>query len=512
MTLASVGWWERFFPGRSSGPNWLVAADALFRAAEARGVFHPEDIRGRGCWRSESAHGDQQIVIHLGDRLLPPDAKTFVDPETYEDMEGRIYERQKSMPGPSRKRGLNRGEATEILSLCEDLLWYDQASGQLLAGWIALAPLCGWLTWRPHVWIIGDAGSGKTTVLERLVIPLVAGMARVFEGSTTEAGMRQRLGSDALPVIYDEAEQDTAADSRVQSILSLARSASSSASAEVAKGGVHGNAQAFHVRSAFCLSSIGGAIRQEADKTRISVLQLKGKAAVPADERTAHWRGYAPRLAQVDRELGRSLLSRTLGWARDGRLDETITIMRGRAAAMLGDARSGDQYGSLMAGAWTLQSDHVPTAIEADSWLQSQDLKTYTHEQTPAARRVLDVLLQTEVRVDTRHGVRTFALGQLVDAVWGELSPTADIGGEVAREQLKKLGVRVFRDERGNHMVGFANSSEWLNKALRGTPYSDNWPRVLKSLDGVEAPSTPDRYYSGLVSRTTAVPRFLLHG
>jgi nucleoid-associated protein YgaU len=31
----------------------------------------------------------------------------------------------------------------------------------LLAGWIALAPICGAMRWRPHLWLTAAAGAGK---------------------------------------------------------------------------------------------------------------------------------------------------------------------------------------------------------------------------------------------------------------------------------------------------------------------------------------------------------------
>ena len=31
-----------------------------------------------------------------------------------------------------------------------------------LAGWTTLAPICGALQWRPHVWLTGASGSGPS--------------------------------------------------------------------------------------------------------------------------------------------------------------------------------------------------------------------------------------------------------------------------------------------------------------------------------------------------------------
>jgi putative DNA primase/helicase len=79
-------------------------------------------------------------------------------------------------------------------------------SGDLLAGWIVLAPFSGALRWRPHIWVTGTAGAGETTVVNDIIKPLVA-VAVGAEGPTTEAGLRGELKGAALPVLFDEVER-----------------------------------------------------------------------------------------------------------------------------------------------------------------------------------------------------------------------------------------------------------------------------------------------------------------
>ena len=256
--IAPLSWWESSFPARK-GADWDVATDTLFRTSHRVGVFREERLRGRGCWPEET--GDEVgVVLHLGDRLLPPGGRSFVDPERYRDDRQRIYERQPPLVGPSTDRRLDLEGARRVLSLFTDLLWHEEASGHLLAGWTVLAPICGALPWRPHVWLSGGSGAGKSVVLERLVAPLLGGMESYYEGGTTAAGIRQELRADARPVMYDEAEggeQKTA--SRIQEIIEMIRSASStSAGAHIAKGTSTGTAMSFQIRSMFCLAPARG--------------------------------------------------------------------------------------------------------------------------------------------------------------------------------------------------------------------------------------------------------------
>ena len=502
LTIAPMVWWEHQFPARQ-GADWACAADALFRASERSGVFRPERLRGRGCWNDPKG-----VVLHLGDRLLAPGGNRYVDPEDFQDSKRLIYERQQRIDGPSTDRALDTGAAGDILDLFKDLLWHEDASGVLCAGWTALAPLCGALKWRPHIWITGGTGSGKSTVMRELILPLLGGthddggMNRYYEGSSTEAGMRQELRADALPVLYDEAEKtDIRSDARLQNVLALARSASSSDGAHTAKGTTHGTAMTFQVRSMFCLASIGGAVRQEADKTRIGMLQLRSNDSVGSAERRSHWKGYAPRLKALTVTHGRELMARTLGWLRDGRLDDTLAVFKGAASVLLGDTRAGDQFGTLYAGAWTLMADEPPGEQEAREVLGAEGLDDYIAEQVPEGRKALLILLQQRERIETSSGPRTVAVGQLIDIAAGEAGL---VSGEEATGLLKQIGMKIEVVD-GENMLLIATASEWVRKVLRETPYADSIHAALRTLKGV-TPGGKMRFHPGLVSHATRVP------
>jgi hypothetical protein len=74
--------------------------------------------------------------------------------------------------------------------------------------------------WRPHLWVSGPAGSGKTLLIQ-LFEELAGRLARRFEGpSTTEPGFRQSVKNDFVLVMIDEFEK-TPADTREELIAYL---------------------------------------------------------------------------------------------------------------------------------------------------------------------------------------------------------------------------------------------------------------------------------------------------
>jgi len=90
--------------------------------------------------------------------------------------------------------------------------------------------------------------------------------------------IRQRLKNDAFPVLYDEGEQNTEQEAgRMQSVLALARQASTESGALTLKGTVNGSGMDFLIRSMFLLVSVQVGIKHQADHERIAKLVLKPK-------------------------------------------------------------------------------------------------------------------------------------------------------------------------------------------------------------------------------------------
>ena len=502
LPLAPLSWWEEMFAAKN-GVNWAVAQDALTRTSYQKGVFNYEEVRGRGCWRVEDKEGNSGIVLHLGDRLIGPGMKKFVDPEDYKCPENSIYERLAHLKGPSSKKVMDLEGTGEILRLFQDLLWLDESSALLMAGWTVLAPIGGALTWRPHIWVTGNAGCGKSTVIDQLVRPLLGDMLRYFEGVTTEAGIRQKLGSDSLAVIFDEAEkEDSRHHARIQAIIGLARSASSTSShATTTKGTRGGTAIDFKIRSMFCWSSVNASLKADSDRQRIAILQLQAKEQLPDGEKNEHWLAYEPRLRALSPTAGAELVARTLAWLRDGRLDETLKTFRTCAGSAMGDPRFGDQYGTLYAGAWTLVSDQPPTEEEAVSFLGNAMPSMHIEETAPEGLRAISALVQRVERVDTSEGIRNISIGELIGIATGDIGQCSLSEADV---RLKQLGLRAeIRD--GQRVLFIANKSRWIEKALEDTPYT-NIHQVLRNLPGVEAHPLPIRFHPGFISRCTIVP------
>jgi len=392
VNIAPLAYWETLYPSKN-GVNWLAAASSLFSAQARVGIFSPDRIRGRGAWWD-----DGRSVLHLGDRLMVDGALQAITKPTRSRYH---YQRLAAIDLPAELHPLDDHLGCELIDIASRFHWEVPASGLLLAGWIALAPICGALQWRPHVWLTASAGSGKSAILDRFIGPMLESLALFPEGNTTEAFIRQQLRADAVPVVFDEAESNEKADrQRIQNILSLARVASSSGRGVIGKGGADGTAQSFTIRSMFLLCSISTALKQGADQSRFAQLTLRNPSFMPKPERTAHWSALDAAITTFcTTENGHRLLLRMV--RQIPVIRDSVAVFRRAAAERFDSQRQGDQYGTLLAGAWSLMNSRPATIEDAYQLIDGNDWEPYREQTEADERRCIQAILQHQVRVES---------------------------------------------------------------------------------------------------------------
>ena len=492
--LAPLAYWETLFPSKN-GVNWTAAASDLFCQQAAVGMFDACNLRGRGAWWDQG-----RSLLHLGDRLVVDGRSQPINqffPSRFH------YQRGPALHGPGDALPLSDEEAFTVLAIADRFHWEVPASGLLLAGWVALAPISGVLSWRPHLWLTAAAGSGKSAILERFVGVLLGDLAFPVVGNTTEAFIRQALRCDALPVVIDEAESNEKVDQqRIQQILALARYSSSETRAQIGKGSAAGEVQRFQVRSMFLLSSISTALRQGADRRRFSQLTLRQPTELPPEQRQAHWDALNRDLAELITEgFAARLIARTV--ALIPVIRSSITVFSGVCSRHFESQAMGDQYGTLLAGAWALQSSRVPTTADAQALIAGVDWSSYEQSNgQPDERRCLNRILQHQLRVETEDRVLTRTIGELVELLSSAPSPLEAVSGRHAEELLSRHGLRV---QEGRLLV--SNTSEAIARILVDTAWATSWGTILSRLPGAIPTSHPVRFKgAGSKDRACSIP------
>ena len=498
-----MAYWETLYPSKN-GVNWTAAKASLFARQHAAGVFDRERIRGRGAWLD-----DGRVVFHLGDRLIvdgQPHSVLSPPPSRF------FYEQSRHLDGPGAEP-LDDERAVAIMCIADRFKWESPAWAQFLLGWTVLAPVCGALNWRPHIWITGGAGTGKTTILKAFMRPLMGGVLQTATGGTTEPGLRGILKSDAIPVVFDEFEQNEAKDKAiVQNVLSLARVASSEGG-KIYKGTTTGGATSYEIRSMFCVSSINVSLIQKADVDRFCVLGLR-RDRMNKDE----WLDFEREiLAIATVDNGRALIARTLTHLPT--ITENARVL-GRALGRRFGQRFGDQHGTLLAGAWSLHPGGGGLLDQdgADAWVES--LNWSHQEEDPGESdeiKCRDTILQQIVRYG---GGLDASLGEIVEAVASGQALGRTIPAELT-PILGRYGLKVFRaGERlpltpgpdgpihaQVHCLAIANRNAQLQQLLRNTPWSSGAHRsALRRIPNALAPDKPAHFAGVGTDRCTLIP------
>jgi putative DNA primase/helicase len=479
--IAHPNYWQREYAGRN-GADYETAGAAMMWMCHTRGIFSPEIMRGRGAWYDQG-----RIILHMGDIVYidkTPCAPVNV-PSAF------VYEQAKPMRADI-DNPASVTEAHEFLKLVKMLPWASEIEALYVAGWCVLAHIGGVMAWRPHIWVVGSKGSGKSHVMSEIIRPILGDNCLFVVSETTEAGIRQSLGHDALPVLMDEAEgEDTRSVDRLQRILALARQSSSETGGKIAKGTVSGNAMSFQIRSPFAFSSINASLVQQSDKSRVTVVELK-------PEKRKH--GLEELLAAEARVLTEGFISRF--YARSISMAATIRanamVFAKAVAAVMGEQRAGDQIGTLLAGAYSLTSNSLVTFEQASEWVQAQDWEEMKGEVQGQSDEtaMLSYLLQQTVRFQTEMTTTERTVGELTDMV-RRFEP----GHDFAVKALGRIGLRVSD---GGLLV--SNTADGIKKLLKNTQWSVNWSKVLRRLPEAKIAGVTYFGFSGSDSRAIWVP------
>lgn len=492
LELAPLDFWERSCPGgRNGAPDWDMAINMMLQRSKRTGIYNPDMTRGRGAWWDAG-----RPVVHLGSRVLVGNDSYPVHevPSKY------IYEQALDLP-VNLEDPLTAREAHQLVEICNKVTWDKPVNGTLLAGWIVCAIVCGALKWRPHIWITGGAGTGKTTVMNDIIKRCVSRMSVYVKGDTTKAGMQQYLQHDALSVIFDEAESERkAAAARIDEIMSMVTASSSEDEALTLKGSAGGKSISYKIRSCFAFSSIAINIKQHAARTRVTVLGMR-KNLSPTSQSD-----YDKLCDLIDTVLTEKWTERL--HARAIRLIPAIrhnsAVFSNAGAGVLGSKRLGDQIGALLAGAYALHSNGEITPEDAEQWIARQDWsEVQSIEEHNDESRCLAFITERVIRVQTLAGGLDRSIGELVMNA-ALLDNDRDIKPDEAQEALNRIGIRVHDLEK---MLYISNSHTGIASLLRDTPWENSWGKTLKRIKDSVSPENPMRIGAGQgTQRATGIP------
>jgi putative DNA primase/helicase len=461
--LAPKSYWDSEYAYElGKRPDMLQACDDIIQEALNKPFFDFDKICGRGVWSDKG-----NIVLNTGDSFYENGKREIL--QNYKSknfyIAGKPFDLQ-SETASSIDTNIKIRNIFNMLNLKNGTLDQD-----LLFGWTIASQISGILRWRPHLWVSGASGSGKSDIQNSIVAPLLGSRAIYPEAGTTEAGIRQALSSDSLSVIYEEAEANSQSKAqKIEAILELARTASSSSKrGTIYKGSAGGAVTNFKVRSCFYFTAIQPSLQNKADTSRVSVIE------VIKDNDKHRYAELCKRRQFLTDDVCDSFFLWIIQNAKV--ILENIDLFCPITASLYGgDSRNGDQIGTLLACAWTAVNGRLATHAEAEKYLSDFKGNFFegNSEQKDDSELLHDFIMEQHVDYETMSGRKKHTIGTLL-AVAGNNYDGKDIfNRDDVVSCLAKYGVYAKDD-----FYGIKNHQQ-IRKWLKDSHWSGGFLETLK--------------------------------
>ena len=73
-----------------------------------------------------------------------------------------IYTKQATLENAFDAVPATSEQAVKLAAIFKQVNWAKPEHGMLALGWSILAPVCGAMNWRPHIWLTAQRGAGKS--------------------------------------------------------------------------------------------------------------------------------------------------------------------------------------------------------------------------------------------------------------------------------------------------------------------------------------------------------------
>ncbi len=496
--------WTALSNGAKGKPDYVIIAGEMAKQCYDAGIFtYDGKMRGRGFW-----YDGGNLVLHLGNKILT-DGHLF-NPSKF--VKGKyVYEvKEKLIAYEDEFPALTDEEGHKIVLACTKANWRNPVFASLYAGWMVTALMGGSLEWRPHIWITGNKGSGKTWVYKHICKKVMGSFAVYLAGDCTEPGIRNEVRNDSRPVCFDEAEAtDRRSLENIKRILGLLRVSSSDDIGKMVKGSSGGGGSiSYELRCSFYMTSIGDALSLGQDKQRVTVLSLKSSTEIEdpvvRGEKQSDFINCSAELDKIPNLTAR-LIKRIL--ANHKVFDESLKVFKREAAHYFNNGRHGEQLGTLLAGRWILTQSMPVTPEVAKKVLSQYDWREMMDDVTDEREDmdVLSMIMGASIKCElTGGGMAERKVSELVSLCIGQI-PDYDIkvSDATAHATLARFGIKIAGFNRSVQIA--ITSRGMVNELMCGTQYESSWAKIIRRHPKIVGGVTKSRF-AGQDCRYVEVP------
>lgn len=467
--------------------------------------YDPDSERAPGIWR-DTIDGTEGTLYNTGTDcfFIPDPVIAPTSPRRVIPYQHTFIYRPHAAPLPSLSpKPLTAEESSSLISFFTTRSWRNnhELYGTLTAGWLYCSLFASALSFRPQIWITGDKGTGKTTLLDdiRCILGKRPNSLSPWLGievenvsGTSVAGLRQLISGCPVPIFFDEIESNgnQKIKENIEALLAIVRTAATNIDPKITKGSIDGTPVTFSFRNCFCLASIIPQINKASDESRIIELPLAhgDNAAL----KLLYQKQSNVRHMLAAHDFPSRFLTRCINTFPTFRLN--VTTLSDRLSDGTRDARSASRMAHFLAGAHALRSD---APMSETNLSYALDLASLFDASTDTIDEVSDILHRLfSPAVPTRGSMRD--LRQIAAAcLTTDATNTSPYNDD---ETLASYGMFYHRIEDKNY-IGVYPKHPRLRALFRDTPWGDRFH--LKLSEGCNGINPNHR---GIIYKKARVP------
>jgi energy-coupling factor transporter ATP-binding protein EcfA2 len=450
--------------------DYGALSNDIVNGCQKAGVYTQDKQKGKGVWLASNG----EIVVN-SDTVFHTSKTNSLNLSRIQKDATYIYKGS---------LGINKDspEATKKdLELVKELINTFKFSNKptevnLMLGFIGQCFTSGVWNWLAHAYLFGEAGSGKTTLLNSLK-HLLGNNGMYFDGGSSEAGVRQKIGINTCACLIDETEPERG---RVENHLAMFRGASSGTT--IVRGTTDQTGTEFTLKFTGLLAGVIPVELRQADKGRF--IQFKLLRLSEEDNKNL---SSDIKLLMNDQER-LSLLGKKVQMFIINNYDKINKARKEFRDLIIlkSDARLADTYSTIIALSYVLQMLDTPY----EEYIETFDMEEKSRELTAAKDHdeLLELLMTYEIsNQDNRD--KMSVINYIYNAYY---SYKANLISEFKtyNSDLGKYGIRVLDSDKLE--ILFDSTRPQLKEVLLKTRFSGgNIREVLSRLDGVEVLNEP---------------------